>query len=519
MKRIIQTQTILSGFAAFEFSLRTLLPLRLCAKPIQLFVVAITPRPEYRHRMTSLTSHPWFFCGIGGSGMLPLALILRGQGAEVAGSDRSRDQGRTPEKFGWLETLGFQLFPQDGSGIASAAQVLVASAAVEDTVPEMIRAKELGCPRMSRAELLATLFNAAPCGIAIGGTSGKSTVTGMAGWIMTETGRDPTIMNGAVMKNFVSADAPFASARVGQGADFVSEVDESDGSIALYRPRVAVLGNVSLDHKSLEELRELFGAFLGRADVAAINLDDAETAALGSSAMALVTFGIESPAAMLGVAPGSVIEGPTSLAATIIDRRDGSAHQLALKVPGRHNLANALAAIAGCNAAGVPVAEAIAALATFAGLARRFDIVGTSPSGITVIDDFGHNPDKVSATLATLKAHPGRVIAFFQPHGYGPLRQMGAELAEVMARLLGPDDATLLCDPVYFGGTVDRSVGAERIVALIAAAGGKAEHIPAREDVAARIAEIARPGDRIVIMGARDDTLTVFAKELLAKLP
>ena len=178
-----------------------------------------------------------------------------------------------------------------------------------------------------------------------------------------------------------------------------------------------------------------------------------------------------------------------------------------------------MAAIAGCNAAGVPVAEAIAALATFAGLARRFDIVGTSPSGITVIDDFGHNPDKVSATLATLKAHPGRVIAFFQPHGYGPLRQMGAELAEVMARLLGPDDVTLLCDPVYFGGTVDRSVGAERIVALIAAAGGKAEHIPAREDVAARIAEIARPGDRIVIMGARDDTLTVFAKELLAKLP
>ena len=94
--------------------------------------------------------------------MLPLALILRGQGAEVAGSDRSRDQGRTPEKFAWLESLGFTLFPQDGSGITSAEQTLVASAAVEDTVPEMVRAKELGCPRMSRAELLATLFNAAP---------------------------------------------------------------------------------------------------------------------------------------------------------------------------------------------------------------------------------------------------------------------------------------------------------------------------------------------------------------------
>jgi UDP-N-acetylmuramate--alanine ligase len=312
-----------------------------------------------------LTAHPWFFCGIGGSGMLPLALILRGQGAEVAGSDRSRDQGRTPEKFAWLESLGFTLTPQDGSGVVSVKQTLVASAAVEDTVPEVVRAKELGCPRMSRAELLATLFNAAGTGIAIGGTSGKSTVTGMVGWIMTQAGRDPTIMNGAVMKNFATPDAPFASARVGGGDLFVSEVDESDGSIALYRPRVAVLGNVSLDHKSLEELRDLFGDFLARADVAAVNIDDAETAALAHRARSLVTFGIESGEAQIGVAQGSLAEGPTTLAATVLDRREGSAHPLALKVPGRHNLANALAAIAAASAAGVLVAEAVAALASF----------------------------------------------------------------------------------------------------------------------------------------------------------
>ncbi|HEX4849045.1 MAG TPA: Mur ligase family protein [Novosphingobium sp.] len=468
--------------------------------------------------MSDLTSHPWFFCGIGGSGMLPLALILRGAGADVAGSDRSRDQGRTPEKFAWLESLGFTLHPQDGSGIVSAQQTLVASAAVEDTVPEMVRAKELGCPRMSRAELLATLFNAAAEGIAIGGTSGKSTVTGMAGWILDRAGRDPTIMNGAVMKNYATPDAPFASARVGHGGVFVSEVDESDGSIALYRPTVAVLGNVSLDHKSMEELRDLFGAFLARAEVAAVNFDDAEAAALAPRAQCLVSYGIDSAEAMIGVAPGSVIEGPVSLTARIEDRRDGSAIPLTLKVPGRHNLSNALAAIAAANAAGVPVAEAVHALGSFEGLARRFDIVGTSPGGVTVIDDFGHNPDKVAATLKTLKAHPGRVIAFFQPHGYGPLRQMGHELAEVFARLLGPDDLTILCDPVYFGGTVDRSEGSERIVDLIRGHGGQAEHIPARDACAERIAEIARPGDRVVIMGARDDTLTRFARDLLARL-
>lgn len=469
--------------------------------------------------MTELTSHPWFFCGIGGSGMLPLALILKGHGAEVAGSDRSRDQGRTPEKFAWLESLGFTLHPQDGSGITSSTQVLVASAAVEDTVPEMVRARELDCPRMSRAELLARLFNAAPQGIAIGGTSGKSTVTGMAGWIMTRAGRDPTIMNGAVMKNFATPEAPFASARVGAGGVFVSEVDESDGSIALYRPQVAVLLNVSLDHKSMEELRALFGDFLARAAVAAVNLDDAEAAALAPLARHVVGFAIDNAEAALGVVPGSIVEGPTAQSATVLDRRDGTAHPLTLQVPGRHNLANALAAIAACNAAGVPVAEAVAALGSFAGLARRFDIVGTSPGGVTVIDDFGHNPDKVAATLRTLKAHPGRVIAFFQPHGYGPLRQMGHELAETIARLLGPDDLTLLCDPVYFGGTVDRSEGSERIVDLIREHGGQAEYVPGRDDCAARLIQIARPGDRIAVMGARDDTLTLFARDLLARLP
>ncbi len=450
--------------------------------------------------------------------MLPLALILRGAGAEVAGSDRSRDQGRTPEKFAWLESLGFTLHPQDGSGIIAADQTLVASAAVEDTVPELVRAAEMGCPRMSRAELLARLFNAASTGIAIGGTSGKSTVTGMTGWILDSAGRDPTIMNGAVMKNYVRPDAPFASARVGNGDMFVSEVDESDGSIALYRPSVAVLLNVSLDHKSMEELRALFGDFLRVCDIGVINLDDAEAVALAPEYTPWLGYAVRNPAAEIGVVEGSITEQSFAIGATVIDRRDGSHHPLQLAVPGLHNLSNALAAITAAVAAGVTVADAVKALASYAGLARRFDVIGTSPSEITVIDDFGHNPEKCAATLSTLKAHPGRVIAFFQPHGYGPLRQMGAELAETFARLLGPEDVTLLCDPVYFGGTVDRSQGSERIVDLIMAAGGKAEYLPTREDCANRIAEIARPGNRVVIMGARDDTLTLFARDLLALL-
>ena len=447
--------------------------------------------------------------------MLPLAQILKGRGAIVAGSDRSFDQGRTPEKFASLAAKGFTLYPQDGSGITDPNQILIASAAVEDTVPEMVRAKELGCTRMTRAQLLSGLFNSAKTGIAIGGTSGKSTVTGMLGWIMQVAGREPTIMNGAVMKNFVSEDTPFASAVVGNGDVFVSEVDESDGSIALYRPAVAVLLNVSLDHKSMEELRALFGAYLAASGVAVINADDPEALALLPHVKSALTFGIDQELAQIGVVPGSIADGPVRQAAMIVDRHDGKTYPLTLNLPGRHNLSNALAAISGAVAAGVPVREAVAALGSFAGLARRFDIIGNSPSGISVIDDFGHNPEKCAATLRTLKQHSGRVIAFFQPHGYGPLRQMGAELAETFARELNPSDVTLMCDPVYFGGTVDRSEGSERIIKLIGEAGGSAEYLPAREACGDKIVQIAKPGDRIVVMGARDDTLTEFARGIL----
>jgi len=487
-------------------------------------MVVMDRQGKYRNHMIDtpsaeqLAARPWFFCGIGGSGMLPLAQILKARGAVVGGSDRSRDQGHTPEKFAWLEAQGFRLSPQDGSGIIDENHILIASAAVEDTVPEMVRAKQLGCARMTRAQLLSALFNTAKTGIAIGGTSGKSTVTGMLGWIMHTVGREPTIMNGAVMKNFVSEETPFASAIAGNGDAFVSEVDESDGSIALYRPNVAVLLNISLDHKSMDELRGLFAAFLTASKIAVINADNPEALALLPHAKSALTFAIDQEMAQIGVVPGSIADSPVRQAALVVDRHDNKTYPLTLALPGRHNLSNALAAIAGAAAAGVPVGQAVAALGSFAGLARRFDIIGTSPSGITVIDDFGHNPEKCAATLRTLRLHPGRVIIFFQPHGYGPLRQMGAELAQTFAQELQPDDITIMCDPIYFGGTVDRSEGSERIVRLIEEAGGTAEYIPSRKACGDQIAAIAQAGDRIVIMGARDDTLTQFAASILAAL-
>lgn len=469
------------------------------------------PSPE------DLLARPFFFVGVGGSGMLPLAQILRGRGARVAGSDRSYDQGRTPEKFAALERQGVTLHPQDGSGIVAKDQIVVASAAVESTVPDIARAEDLGCLRLTRAELNSILFNTSGAGLAVAGTSGKSTVTGMLGWILHHAGREPTIMNGAVMTNFASKERPFASAVAGGQTLYVSEVDESDGSIALYRPAVGVLLNVSLDHKSMEELRQLFGEYLSRSRIAVVNADDPEALALLPHAGEAITFGVDQPQAQIGIVPGSIAEGPMRQAALVIDRHDASEHALRLNLPGRHNLSNALAAIAAAAAAGIPVATAVEALAGFDGLSRRFELIGISASGITVIDDFGHNPEKCAATLRTLRAHEGRILAFFQPHGYGPLRQMGAELAQVFADELADGDRVILCDPVYFGGTTDRSEGSERIVRLIEDAGGHAEYIPNRKAVGDRLTSVARPGDRIVIMGARDDTLSQFARDLFQR--
>ncbi|WP_431471059.1 UDP-N-acetylmuramate--L-alanine ligase [Sphingosinithalassobacter sp. LHW66-3] len=459
-------------------------------------------------------SKPYFFVGIGGSGMMPLAMILAGQGATVAGSDRSLDQDRLPAKFDYLRDRGITLHRQDGSGIVSLDQIVVASAAVEASVPDMVAAERVGAQQLRRPELLAQLFNAAPRSIGVAGTSGKSTVTGMIGWMLHALGKAPTVMNGAVMKNFASPDAPFASALVGESEIFVSEVDESDGSIALYVPSIAVLNNVSLDHMSMEQLRALFGGFLARAGTAIVNVGDAEAAAL---AMELApsqraTFAVEGQA---DYSAENLAEAPFAISFDLVTA--DARHHVRLNVPGRHNVSNALAAIAAVVATGVPLDAAAAAIEGFTGLRRRFDLVGEA-NGVAVIDDFGHNPDKIAATLDTLHAFPGRLLLLFQPHGYGPLKVMRRELVAMFAAKLAPDDLLVLPDPVYLGGTVAREVTSADIVADVGVAGRNARHIPDRDAAADHLVAQARPGDRIVLMGARDDTLSLLAHRMLGDL-
>jgi UDP-N-acetylmuramate--alanine ligase len=284
---------------------------------------------------------------------------------------------------------------------------------------------------------------------------------------------------------------------------------------------VAVVNNISLDHKSMDELRRLFGDFAAKARTVVLNLDNAETAALAANIASdrLITYSIEGSlaSARAGLVAGTPTLSRAGIEFSVMSRNLDRPVEISLKVPGRHNAANALAAIAATGALGVGLREAAAAMSAFTGVRRRLELVGEA-KGITVIDDFAHNPDKIAATLDTLHAFPGRLLVMFQPHGYGPLRLMGEALVDCFAERLTAHDELLMPEPVYFGGTVDRSVTSDDIVKAIANRGRSAAVFADRAACGDRLIALARPGDRIVIMGARDDSLSVFAAELVERM-
>jgi UDP-N-acetylmuramate--alanine ligase len=294
-------------------------------------------------------------------------------------------------------------------------------------------------------------------------------------------------------------------------------VDESDGSIALFTPRVAIVNNISLDHKSMDELRTLFRDFISKAQRVVLNLDNAETAALlnGLQPGQAITYSLNSPQAHLVASPP--VQSPVGTVFHVKACETGETVEVNLKVPGLHNVANALAALNGAKACGVALSAAAAHLGEFSGIRRRLEIVGTA-NEITVFDDFAHNPEKISATLETFHTFPGRLLLMFQPHGYGPIRFMRDALVQCFASGLRDEDVLVMPEPVYFGGTVDRSVGSNDIVSEVKRRGRKAFAFADRGGCGDMLVRLARRGDRIVVMGARDDSLSQFAHELLRRL-
>ena len=393
---------------------------------------------------------------------------------------------------------------------------LVTSAAVEETVPDVVRARELDLPQLRRPELLAQLLNQAHHSIAVGGTSGKSTVTGMIGWILHACHRQPTVMNGAVMKNFVTPSAPFASAVVGDPELFVSEVDESDGSIALYQPQIAVLTNISLDHKEMDELRGLFAGFLGAARKCVLNMDDPETRALAEALPEdkRIGYGLDAPGTALSAR--SIELQPAGSNFTI--EHQGERHEVRLGVPGRHNIANAMAAIAAVAAIGVPVAEAAAALERFEGLRRRLETVGTRRRR-DGDRRFRPQPRQDRRDAGDAARPPGAAADHVPAARLRADRQDGRGACAKLRRRHGGGRPAVPARPGLPGrdGRAEPRLGlAGR--AIDAPPGGIAEHVPERSAIGERLVDEARDGDRIVIMGARDDSLSEFAAELVERI-
>lgn len=447
------------------------------------------------------------FAGVAGSGMSALAQFVAMKGGRASGSDRAFDRGQRPEARGRLEALGIAIHPQDGSGLSGDCAGLVVSTAVEDEVPDVAEARRLGVPVLHRSELLAHLV-ATHRTLAITGTSGKSTTVAMAFEILRGAGRDPSVITGGELAS-LQAEGLWGNARAGSSDLLVIEADESDGSVVRYHPSVGVLLNLQKDHKEVATVAELFRAFRAQVREACV-VGEAEN-----------LWAFTPGATVFGFGPGADLR-----AEDVTLMPEGSIFRVGearfrLSVPGRHNVENALAALAACRALGVPLADMAGPLAQFQGVARRFQVLGTC-GGVTVVDDFGHNPAKVAASLRTARlrteAAGGRVLAVFQPHGFGPLKFLRGELVDAFTEGLGPADHLWFLEVFYAGGTVTRDISSGDVVGDLVARGLAAEVAPSREELVLRLMAEARPGDLILVMGARDPSLTDFARGILDAL-
>lgn len=451
----------------------------------------------------------YHFSGVGGSGMAPMALLTASLGARVTGSDRNHDRGVALPIFEHLANGGVRLVPQDGSAVRAGLDAVVYSTAVERSNPDLRAAEDIGLALVRRGSFLASIA-AARRAVAVAGTSGKSTVTAMIAHVLVRGGLDPSFLGGGAAVDLHGAVPP-GSLRIGGSEWFVVETDESDGSVAEFAPSVSVLTNLSRDHKEVEETARSFGRLLSQ------------------TRDALVIHAGDPPLRTVVIPPGLrvyrvAVEGQATWSEPDwVARRvaltptnvsfDLSGERVTVPFPGRLTVENALHAVVAGVAAGIPLGRAAAALADFAGVRRRLERVGEA-NGIDIFDDYAHNPVKIAAALEALRPE-GALWVYYQPHGYGPTRFFADALVETFRKGLRPGDHLLLA-PIYdAGGTADRSIRSEDLIARLAAPGVHAWVPPTREEAAIALAA-ARPGDRIVVMGARDDTLPLFARRLAA---
>jgi UDP-N-acetylmuramate--alanine ligase len=450
----------------------------------------------------------YHFSGIAGAGMSPLAALMRMRGHAVQGSDRSLDQGKNAEVAASLRALGVKIRPHDGTAVTAAVGRFVHSTAVEASTPEMQAAAALGLPRLTRPALLAEIVAAGRPGVAIAGTSGKSTITGMLAWLLREARTPATVIGGAALVGEGRGGCLVAGPADGA---VVAEACESDGTLVGYRPTLGLVHNISRDHAELPALRAQFRTFAAACQTLFVNVASPEAFALGGSSTTL-TYGVGRDAD----AP-LVVErvGPDRALGTL--RVEGRPLTLDVPQPGLHNLENAAAAALVALRLGLAVQTIEQLIARFPGVGRRFEVVGVTSTGIRVVDDYAHNADKLRAALTTAQAGAGRVVAVFQPHGFGPARFLRPELRELLPRLLRPRDRFCYAEIFYAGGTVARDISSEMLADDLRAS-RECGFAPTHDAARRWVAREARPGDIVLVMGARDPDLPALSRAILATL-
>ncbi len=465
--------------------------------------MVLIAQPETRAIPDAKSGGRFHYAGLGGSGMSAIAQFQAMTGGRVSGSDRAFDNGERASLRAQFEELDIAVMPQDGSGIGEDCAALVVSTAVEEQVPDFAAAKAKKVPIIHRSEMLAH-FVAQTRSIAVTGTSGKSTVAGMIFEILRGAGRDPSVITGGDLPLLQTEGLP-GNAFAGSSNLLVVEADESDGSLVRYSPAVGVVLNLQRDHKEMDEVAAMFATLRARTREALV-VGDQEN--LDQFAGGALRFGLTDRADIRGE---DVELGAESSRFRVGDTT------FELPVPGEHNVANALAAIATAHALGVPLADMARPLSNFSGIGRRFQSVGTARD-VEVVDDFAHNAEKIAAAIRTGHLRAKRVLAVYQPHGYGPTRFLRQDFITTFARELTSADRLWMLEVFYAGGTATRDFSASGIIDEIADRGTRAEFAPSREWLIDRIAGEAREGDLVLVMGARDPSLTAFARDILAKL-
>lgn len=456
-----------------------------------------------RHPPSAICYH---LAGIAGVGMSALAQALLNAGQVVTGSDRFLDQGR--ENLSVLETLrraGVKLFPQDGSGVTGQTTAVVVSTAIEADNPDLAAAKRFGVSVRHRAEVLAELVAGKQL-IAIAGTAGKTTTTALVGHMLTELGANPSVVNGGVVLGWQRPDA-LGSARKGRSNLWVLETDESDRSLLRFAPDWAIITNISKDHFELDEVIALFRQFAAQVKTGIICGPGVAELICGHTSAVL----IEPKLTESTRCEVASVEATSRRLSS--EKRPEVASTYSAALPGRHNAENIRLAAALCEQLGYAPEKISAALATFQGVQRRLEKVGER-NGVVVYDDYAHNPAKIAAACAAVAPTPGRLLAIWRPHGFGPLALMLDELTDALAGVLRAQDMALILPVFYAGGTTQAKVTSDDLVTALRQRGVQTELAVDYPTLEKKLRAELRPGDVVLVMGARDPDLPLFARQL-----